>query len=280
MEKPKTPSKRERLKNPVQAVFGGFMKKVNLTAKVGLAINLLAMLLYMYGLRNGFFRDVNSEMMAGLLLAGFLLCLTGLAMLDRGNPAGGFVGAAGSAFFLPAGLVCMVGCFQTRDKLRFASHAASAPTRLAARETPLAAYEFRNLHLPGIQTMVLGTGMGCAFLMDEVVIAGAWFGFLLAALGLAITVRSKDREQWKVYALFRDRLECPPGAWSEPVAIPYAHILAVDLYWHKARLFIRRPGGKEKIMLRFGNIPDDKRDEAREIFANKMRELGVLHEVD
>ena len=278
MEKGKlTPNLGVIINEAVLAVFRSFMKKVNLTAKAGLIINLLVMLLYVYGLRDEFSRDASSDMIAGLLIIGFLLSLAGLTMLARGNPAGGIVGAAGSALFIPAGLVCMIGCFQARDKLHFADYATGAPTKPASSETPLAAYEFTDERLRGLLMLLFSAAMGCYFLAHGEV-AGAGSGFLLASLGIAIMARSNNREQWKAYALFRDRLECLPGAWSEPVSIPYADILAVELYWHKARLSIKRPGGEEKIMLRFSGIPERKRNEAREIFAAKMRELGVLRE--
>ena len=82
MEKGKlTPNLGVIINEAVLAVFRSFMKKVNLTAKAGLIINLLVMLLYVYGLRDEFSRDASSDMIAGLLIVGFLLSLAGLTML-------------------------------------------------------------------------------------------------------------------------------------------------------------------------------------------------------
>lgn len=72
-----------------------------------------------------------------LLLAGYLLSVVGVILLLRGSPAGGMLGIMASAFFVPIGLICLVGCIRLRDKLLVKSRAArvSAPA-VPTEETP------------------------------------------------------------------------------------------------------------------------------------------------
>ena len=56
-----------------------------------------------------------------LAAAGVIVTGMGIAMLAHGDPAGGILGAAGSAIFVPIGLICLIGCLQSRDKLRNAA---------------------------------------------------------------------------------------------------------------------------------------------------------------
>ena len=72
-----------------------------------------------------------------LLVVGYLLSVVGVILLLRGSPAGGMLGIMASAFFVPLGLICLVGCIRLRDKLLVKSWTAraSAPT-VPTEETP------------------------------------------------------------------------------------------------------------------------------------------------
>lgn len=72
-----------------------------------------------------------------LLVVGYLLSVVGVILLLRGSPAGGMLGIMASAFFVPLGLICLVGCIRLRDKLLMKSWAAQASDpSVPTEETP------------------------------------------------------------------------------------------------------------------------------------------------
>lgn len=67
----------------------------------------------------------------------FLLSVAGIILLLRGKAAGGIVGAVGSAFFVPIGLICLLGCLQSRaDILREGLMPAATPSVVREQERP------------------------------------------------------------------------------------------------------------------------------------------------
>lgn len=83
------------------------------------------------------------------MLLAFLTSLTGVIMLIRGNPVGGIVGAAGSVFFVPIGLVCMIGCLQGRDDIRFAGYARGTSKTPVAAAPPGRIHQAEKQNPPG-----------------------------------------------------------------------------------------------------------------------------------
>ena len=88
--------------------------------------------------------------------AGVILTGVGIAMLVRGDPTGGILGAVGSAVFVPLGLICLIGCLQCRDKLRNATlataDASSSGTVAAPAEEPAVTPESRPAPAEGPAT--------------------------------------------------------------------------------------------------------------------------------
>lgn len=109
------------------------MDKIPTKTWVGLLSNLLVMIAGSYILGEAYQWDSFITGFAVIMSLAFLASLTGVVMLVRGNPAGGIVGAVGSAFFVPIGLICLTGCLQSRDNIRFAGYApgTTAPTPTA-----------------------------------------------------------------------------------------------------------------------------------------------------
>lgn len=251
------------------------------------------------------------------MVLGFLLSVAGMIMPGRGKAVGGLAGAVGSVIFVPAGLICRIGCLRTRKKLRFAgfqspaaaecADAASAERavsvtpatdapqpkaagpaaqqeeplgaaeRRTALETPLVACEFADERPFGALMLLHGLGLGCYLLERR---RGLSFCLLLIAEGVIVMIRSGRREKWKALALFKDRLECVPDIWSEPLSVPYGDMRAAEMRWNKACLLVRGPAGEKESILRFNSIPGRKRAQARELFAAKMRELNVLSKTE
>ena len=103
------------------------MEKLNGKVWVGFVINVLVAL---WGISDmaadgGTVAAVFITVMVGCLL----LTGAGIAMLVRGDPAGGILGAVGSAIFVPIVLICLIGCLQCPDKLRNLALATSAGPR-------------------------------------------------------------------------------------------------------------------------------------------------------
>lgn len=69
------------------------------------------------------------------LLFGFFLSVAGVRLLLRGSPVGGMLGIVGSAFLVPLGLFCLVGCLRLRDKLLRRNWAAEAAAPSADGES-------------------------------------------------------------------------------------------------------------------------------------------------
>ena len=59
-------------------------------------------------------------------LIAFAVLLRGVSGLRRGDPEGGVLGAGASAFFAPLGLVCLLACLLSRDRLLREACAAGA----------------------------------------------------------------------------------------------------------------------------------------------------------
>lgn len=275
------------------------------------------MIVGIYRLSREYGWDSLTKGFAAVMLLAFLTSLAGVALLTRGNPAGGIVGAVGSAFFVPIGLICMIGCLQSRDNIRFAGHAPgrihqtgetkpaeSAPTTEPMRdgmETRPAAPAIPPARMKNTQAtsavpverpliaykftderligfLVLVMGAGAGFYTLSIG-AGSGPAFLLVGVSIAIIIRDSRRQDMHVYALYRDHLECVPGTWSSPVSIPYADILEAKMQRNRVRLHLKKSDGREKITIPLGSIPSGEREEAHDAFAAKMRELDVLREV-
>ena len=119
------------------------MKKVMGKIWTGLILNLLVMIAGIFSLSGEYGCSLFTKGFAAVMLLAFLTSLTGVIMLIRGNPVGGIVGAAGSVFFVPIGLVCMIGCLQGRDDIRFAGYARGTP------KTPAPAAPLGRIHQAG-----------------------------------------------------------------------------------------------------------------------------------
>ena len=89
------------------------MEHINGKTWLGFVINIVVTAVF-YGM--GVMDGATIFFGVGLLLTG-----VGIAMLVNGYPAGGIFGAVGSAFFVPIGIICMIGCLQSRDRLRNAA---------------------------------------------------------------------------------------------------------------------------------------------------------------
>ncbi|CAK7070445.1 MAG: hypothetical protein DELT_01848 [Desulfovibrio sp.] len=86
------------------------MSKIHPAAWIGLVINIAVAF---FGL------EAYSDIPAlGIAMFGAVgLTVVGLVMLGMGQPAGGILGAVGSAIFVPIGLICLIGCMRTRQAL-------------------------------------------------------------------------------------------------------------------------------------------------------------------
>lgn len=95
------------------------MRKLKRMVWAGLACNFVVLFTgsWSFGMRDGWNAGVIS--ITVVLSFAFLLSVAGIVLLLRGKEAGGIVGAVGSAFFVPIGLICLLGCLQIRaDILR------------------------------------------------------------------------------------------------------------------------------------------------------------------
>ena len=275
-----------------------------------------------------------------VMVGGLLLTGAGIAMLVRGDPAGGILGAVGSAIFVPIGLICLIGCLQCRDKLRSAAFTETAapesrqpaaaetsavaaaepaeeekcggpespagsdgisataaapvvPAKAAPRsegvaaceeapaaatdETPLAAFGFADERAWG-WTLVLGSVALFFFALyhGTSIMSGSVVCFIM---GIVRLVQSRQRLGRHACILYRDHLECVSGVWtSDLVSIPYASIREARYSGSRLRLQLASGDGTTKFAFYFALLASDKRDEARTVLQDKMRELGVLRE--
>ena len=315
------------------------MENLNGKIWVGFVINVLVAL---WGISDmaadgGTVAAVFITVMVGCLL----LTGAGIAMLVRGDPAGGILGAVGSAIFVPIGLICLIGCLQCRDKLRSAAFTetaasgsgavaepAEAPVVAAAEpaeeekcggpespagsdgisataaapvvpakaapcsegvaaceeapaaatdETPLAAFGFADERAWG-WTLVLGSVALFFFALyhGTSIMSGSVVCFIM---GIVRLVQSRQRLGRHACILYRDHLECVSGVWtSDLVSIPYASIREARYSGSRLRLQLASGDGTTKFAFYFALLASDKRDEARAVLQDKMRELGVLRE--
>ena len=92
------------------------MEKFNGKIWVGFVINVLVALWGISDMATG--GGTVGAIFITITAGGLLLTGAGMIMLAQGNPTGGILGAVGSAFFVPIGLICLIGCLQCRDRLR------------------------------------------------------------------------------------------------------------------------------------------------------------------
>ena len=92
------------------------MEKLNGKIWVGFVINVLVALWGISDMATG--GGTVGAIFITITAGGLLLTGAGMIMLAQGNPTGGILGAVGSAFFVPIGLICLIGCLQCRDRLR------------------------------------------------------------------------------------------------------------------------------------------------------------------
>ena len=254
------------------------MGRLNVKTWLGFVLNMLLVLLGISDIMlNG---PTEADGLIVLMAGGLLVTGAGIAMLVRGDPAGGILGAAGCILFAPIGLICLIGCLQCREKMRNAALAAAAATA----ETPLAAYGFADDRAAGWLSMLGGFAAffyglfyyGGILHAGGVIMAG---GEVFSLIGAFRIVRACRRKQEHVCALYRDRLECIPGLWtSEPVSIPYADIREAGCSYIRLRLRFVSGDGMATISVYFCRMTRNKRAEAHAVLRDKMRELGVLHE--
>lgn len=294
------------------------MDKIPAKTWVGLLINFLVMIMGIYSMGEECQWDSIATGFAVVMSLAFLTSLVGVVMLVRGNPAGGIVGAVGSAFFIPIGFICLMGCLQSRDHIRFAGYAPgtpATPTPAAPAPNPVdqmppgeenptpaeageavigeaAAGEAAYVESALVEKPLVAYNftderpMGCI-----TVLMGLGAGFFLLSsgngsssvlvligAGIVIMIRGSLRANTYVYALYSEYLECVPGQFSSPVRIPYADILEAEVEPDKAYLYIKGASDREKVTVPFRLIPGGERKEARDAFTAKMRELGVLRE--
>ena len=233
-----------------------------------------------------------------LAAAGVIVTGMGIAMLAHGDPAGGILGAAGSAIFVPIGLICLIGCLQSRDKLRNAALAtadasgsgtvaepAGGPADPAASAvsggtpdgpaagTPLAAYKFADYSpLFGVATL---------FFLAALFVVWAQAPALLGGVVICAARFMVARTQRKLYvcALYADHLDYASGIWAtSQVTVPYAAIVEAVVSSSKVRLVIEREGGRTRVSIPLSLMAGCHRREACTAIADKMRELGVLRE--
>ena len=217
-----------------------------------------------------------------LAAAGVIVTGMGIAMLAHGDPAGGILGAAGSAIFVPIGLICLIGCLQSRDKLRNAALATAdasgsgtvaEPAGGPAAGTPLAAYKFADYSpLFGVATL---------FFLAALFVVWAQAPALLGVVVICAARFMVARTQRKLYvcALYADHLDYASGIWAtSQVTVPYAAIVEAVVSSSKVRLVIEREGGRTRVSIPLSLMAGCHRREACTAIADKMRELGVLRE--
>lgn len=285
--------------------------RVHPAAWIGLAINFLSMVgaLYAFDERSG--PDTLTLAFSIVFVAGFILSLIGVLMLAAGNPAGGIVGIIGSVIYVPIGMVCAIGCSISRKNIEFASFdtstaafepqpaspaqsgSASFPADSPAQprsdaallrpaprlNAPVASFPFVDYRWLGVLLVAISV-VGFLIVIEY---GGGGGGSVLtpAIFGIIMFVLQQRQQNFSVFALYDDSLECVPNQWASPVRIPYANIAMVILHKRKAEVMVRNPDISQrdkKIIILFGNIPSEMRDDAKRVLAQKMRELGILTE--
>lgn len=209
-----------------------------------------------------------------VMAAGLLVTLVGVAMLMSGKTAGGIVGCLGGIAFLPVGLIGMLGCLLSREKIiRSAFPAVSA----ASRETPSYSCEF-------VEERLLTWGL-LAFAIFGIVAGLVQYAIPRTALVLLFVVifrfmQSVRRGRQHAVALYGDRLECVVSVWScEPVSISYSRIREAERRGSSMRLSLDAADGwPARASIPLLLVRSEQRDEARSALEARMRELGVLRE--
>lgn len=294
------------------------MRKLKGTVWAGLACNLAVLFMgsWGFGMRDGWNAGVIS--ITVVLSFAFLLSVAGIILLLRGKAAGGIVGAVGSAFFVPIGLICLQGCLQSRaDILREGLMPAATPSAVREQERPAEAQpsampdeqaeqneksgEQQSQKEAGEQDRATPPGempeAAYTFLNETGLAIGMLVFFSLAALGIfsggepiwgAVPgivlgifkfIQTGARRRKFVYALYRDRLECVISAWSSDLtAIPYGNIREGMIRGSKARLVVAEDGESRQISIPLHLVERSRRDEAVETMERKLKELGVLRE--
>lgn len=252
------------------------MKKkpgIHILAKIGLGINLVAMLAMQSHLNAAGPNDA-ALLFNALLLLSFTLSLAGMVLLACNKSWGGIVGVAGSVVFVPLGLVCMAGCLISRSALRYAAYRPADPAREG--EEPSAAYDFADYRL--LYALMLTAGLLIAAYMHSQLGRGASSGMILAVAGLIMLLWNQRQLRWKVLALYSDHLECVPGLWAQPIAVPYADIRQAGLRANAGLILVDGPAGEDRIRIMFAAMPRNMRNAAGAAFRAKMAELGVPRE--
>ena len=282
------------------------MEKLNGKVWVGFVINVLVAL---WGISDmaadgGTVAAVFSPVMAG----GMLLAAGGMVMPAHGVPTGSMSGAAGSAILVPIVLICLIGCLQCRDKLRNVALATAAgpgsgpveepgeekgggpespagsdgtpateEAPAATAETPLAAYGFVDARGWGWTLVVVGLALLLfALYHGTKIIRGT---MLSLTVGLFWLIQSQQSLGRYACILYRDHLECVYSPWKvDLVSIPYARIREARYSRYRLRLLLASGDRTTKFNVYFTLLASDKRDEARAVLRDKMRELGVLRE--
>lgn len=289
--------------------------RVHPAAWIGLVINFLSMVGALYAFNEEFSTDTLTLVFSIIFIAGFALSLIGVLMLAAGNPAGGIVGIIGSVIYVPIGMICAIGCSISRKNMEFASldmnadafeprpaspaqygsasfpagsrtqdRPDAAPLRPAPGfaprpNAPVASFPFVDYRWLGVLLIVISV-IGF-FIVSQHGRGGGGSVLTPAIFGIIMFVLQQRQQGFNVFSLYDDSLECVPNQWAAPVRIPYANIASVILYKRKAEVMVRGSDMSQrdkKIVILFGNIPGEMRDDARRVLAQKMRDLGVLTE--
>lgn len=237
---------------------------------------------------------------------GILLTGAGIALLARGNPLGGVIGAVGSVFFIPIGLICLLGCVQSRDDLLRRKCAAPAADAVDSRDGA-GRSDAGEPQAPPAQAAGPGRDgeaadaasaekplVAYAFADHSIIYAAATLVFIVAlfaagpdAIALVATivvcaarfVVSLAQQRLYVCALYADHLDCASGFWStSQIRIPYAGIVEAVVTPGKLRLVVEQEGCRTTVSVPFSLMPAKYRRQACASLADKMRELGVLRE--
>ena len=229
-----------------------------------------------------------SAVFSAVMAGGMLLAAGGMVMPAHGDPTGSMPGAAGSAILVPIVLICLIGCLQCRDKLRNVALATSAgpgsdgtpateEAPAATAETPLAAYGFVDARGWGWTLVVVGLALLLfALYHGTKIIRGT---MLSLTVGLFWLIQSQQSLGRYACILYRDHLECVYSPWKvDLVSIPYARIREARYSRYRLRLLLASGDRTTKFNVYFTLLASDKRDEARAVLRDKMRELGVLRE--
>lgn len=278
------------------------MRKLKGKVWAGLACNLAVLFMgsWSFGMRDGWNAGVIS--ITVVLSFAFLLSVAGIVLLLRGKAAGGIVGAVGSAFFVPIGLICLLGCLQSRaDILREGLTPVATPpvapqpqaeragdqtqrdepqeqeAAAASGEMPEAAYTFLDESALGLGMLAVFSFITLGLFPRSEPVWGAVPGIVL---GLFKLVQTGARRNKFVFALYRERLECVISSWSNDLtAIPYENIREGEILGKKARLVIAAEHGESReISIPLHLIDRDTREEAVATLERKLKELGVLRE--